>query len=90
MALTIDASDFATRRRLSVDSEGVEFHEATLGGGKRRFPFAQIECLLFSPAGLLSFQVGQEIFKIQTKKGNAKHQEVIDALVGALRSSVPT
>jgi hypothetical protein len=87
MALIIDASDLLTRRRLTVDSEGVEMHETSLAGGRRRFRFGQIECLLQSTEGVLSFQVGNEVFKIQTKKGNAKHQEVVNTLVNALRDS---
>ena len=86
MALVIDASDLVSRRRLTVDSSGVEMQEGSIGG-RRRFQFAQIDCLLYSPAGLLSFQVGDEVFKIQTKKNDARHKEVIDALVAALRSS---
>jgi hypothetical protein len=89
MALVIDASDLVTRRRLAVDSGGVHFHETTIGGRARRFTFESIECLLLSPSGVLSFQVGNEVFQIQTKQGNAKHQEVMDTLVRALRGSVP-
>jgi hypothetical protein len=89
MALRIDDSNFVTRRQLLIQPKGVFFQETAFTGGSHRFTFAQIECLLLSPSGLLSFQVGQEVFKIQTKPGHTKHQEAIDALLAGLRESAP-
>lgn len=88
MALKIKANDLVTARHLAVDSAGVEFRESMGIGGTRRFAFADIQCALLSTQGVLSFQVGNEVFKIATKKGDKDHQEVIDTLVKALRATV--
>lgn len=88
MALKIKASDFVTARHLAVDSGGVEYRESMGIGGTRRFAFAEIQCALLSPKGVLSIQVGNEVFKISTKKDDKGHQEVIDTLVKALRATV--
>jgi hypothetical protein len=87
MSLKIKASDFVTARHLAVDSGGVEYKETMGFGGARRFPFASIDCVLLSTEGVLSFQVGTEVFKIPTKKGDRGHQEVIDTLVKAVKAS---
>lgn len=88
MALKISASDLVTQRYLSVDSEGVEFKETAFVGGKRRFAFREIDCVLLSAQGVLSFQVGREVFSVPTKRGDKKHQEVIDTLVRELKSTL--
>jgi hypothetical protein len=87
MALKIKASDLFIARHLAVDSAGVEFRESVGLGGTRRFTFGSVDCVLLSTEGVLSFQVGTEVFKITTKKGNRGHQEVIDALVKAVKAS---
>jgi hypothetical protein len=88
MALKINASDLVTRRVLAVSGEGVEFQETALMGGTRRFSFRQIDCLLLSGNGVLSFQAGREVFRIQTKLSNREHQELIETLVRELQASV--
>jgi hypothetical protein len=87
MALKIRGSDLVTQRHLLVDSGGVEFKETALMGGARRFAFAEIDSLVISAKGVLSFQVGREVFSIPTKKGDRAHQEVIDTLVRELKAS---
>jgi hypothetical protein len=47
----------------------------------RRFSFGQIDLILMSPANILSFQVGREVFSIQTKPGDKTHQQIIDNLL---------
>jgi hypothetical protein len=83
MSLKIDASTLLVRLSLTVDSGGVLFYNGAFGSAKR-FRFRQIECLLLSADDKLSFQVGAEVFTIQTKPGNPKHQRVIDILAGEL------
>ena len=87
MALKIKDSDFLTARHLAVDSGGVEYRESAAFGSKRRFTFESIDCVLLSTEGVLSFQVGSEVFKLKTKKGDRAHQEVIDTLVKAVKAS---
>jgi hypothetical protein len=87
MKLKITASDFATKRYLEVNSEGVKFCESSFLGGVRRFGFKEIECILMSPENVLSFQVGQEVFSIPTKPEKEKHKQVIDTLLNEVRRS---
>lgn len=87
MALKITASSLFTKHYLAVDSGGVKFFESAGIGGARRFSFSQIECVLMSPDNKLSFQVGNEVFSIPTKPGNAKHQTVIETLLQEVRQS---
>ena len=86
MALKIKASRFFTKHTLEVHSKGVTFCEtAGLGSGARKFGFGQIDLILMSPAGVLTFQVGREIFSIPVKPANKTHQRVIDSLLGEVR-----
>ena len=87
MALEITSSEFAEKRRLSVDEDGVRFQEGVIYAGTRKIPFGEIDAILLSVKGLLSIQVGQKLHKIQTKLGDRKHQEVVDALVRGARSA---
>lgn len=88
MALKISNSSLFSKHYLSVDSGGVRFYENAAFGGLKRFPFSQIECVLISSNHTLSFQVGKNVFSIPTKPDNAKHQEVINALLQEVRRSV--
>lgn len=85
MKLKIDASSLLQRHYLIVSDKGVQFYEGSGFSSVRRFKFNDILCVLRAPNNLLSFQVGQEIFTIQTKPGNAKHEAAIAALLQALR-----
>jgi hypothetical protein len=87
MALKIDASGIAERRYLEVHGTGVTFNPASLWGSKT-FPFREIVCVLMSDQDVLSFQVGLEVYTIQTDAGNEKHQETIKALLGELAASI--
>ena len=89
MAFKIGASSLFTKRYLKVDSAGVEFMETAGLGGKRRFSFGQIGCILMSPDHKLSFQVGREVFSIPTKPYKQGHQETIKALVQSVRAAAP-
>jgi hypothetical protein len=87
MALKITSSDLAERRALIVDEAGVRFQEGVLYTGTRRIPFADIEAIVLSPKGLLCIQAGQRLHKIQTKVGDRRHREVIDALVSGAKAA---
>ena len=85
MALKISNNTLLSKHYLAVDSGGVQFYENAAFGGLKRFPFSQIECVLMSPEYVLSFQVGEKVFSIPTKPDDAKHQEVINALLQEVR-----
>ena len=87
MALTIRANTFFTKRGLKVDSEGVTHLETSFLGGRRKFSFREIGCVLMSSQCVLSFQVGSEVFSVPTNPRNRRHQETIQALVGAVRTA---
>jgi len=79
--LIITNNNLLTKCYLKVQSDGVEFCAPTVAGKGRWFRFHNIECVLMSPDYLLSFQVGQEVFKIPTDPANPNHQTVIATLV---------
>ncbi|MBI5722506.1 MAG: hypothetical protein HZA50_01000 [Planctomycetes bacterium] len=85
MALVISASTLFTRHGLKVDSSGVTHVETSFLGGRRKFAFRQIECVLISSQQVLSFQVGAEVFSVPIKPHNRRHQETINALVSSVR-----
>jgi len=87
MSLKINASSLFKKHCLLVDSGGVRFFESIGLSGSRRFPFSRIQCVLMSVDNRLSFQVGNEVFSIPTKPGNARHQAVINALLQEVRRS---
>lgn len=88
MALRISASDLVTKRQLSLDDTGVEYYEGAIFSGRKRFRFAEIDCVLLSSSSVLSFQVASAVYSIPTKADNAKHREFIDTLVKALKSTL--
>ena len=73
---------------LEVDTTGVSYLKGGLGAKKRRFAFSEIENVLLSPTGLLAFQVGTEVFSIQTNPSEANDRQAVEALVNELRRSV--
>lgn len=87
MAMRITTSGLFESSKLEVTATGVKFTTSSLFSEKKVFLFSQIECVLLSESGLLSFQVGREVFKIQTKPNKARHTEVIDALLAGIRAS---
>ena len=89
MTLKIDASNLVSRRYLMVESDGVKFCETSLAGGVRRFRFSEIVCILMSADHTLSFQVGGEVFTLQTKAESQKHQTVIATLVDQVERAAP-
>ena len=88
MALRISASDLVTKRQLSLDDQGLEYYEGAILSGRKRFRFAEIDCVLLSSSSVLSFQVSTAVYSIPTKPDNAKHREFIDMLVKALKSTL--
>lgn len=87
MGLTIKGSSLFIKRYLTVKDWGVIFMETAALGGRRKFKFGQIDCVLMSPDNVLSFQVGQEVFQIPTKPQRAKHQQVIRQLIESVSRS---
>jgi hypothetical protein len=87
MSLKIKAGDLLENRSLEVLSDGVKFVQTAFTGGRRHFRFHEINCILLSPTYLLSFQVGKEVFSIQTKPNDAKHQETIASLVSQVQQA---
>jgi hypothetical protein len=87
MALVIRANTLLTKRGLKVDSEGVTHLETSFLGGRRKFGFHEIGCVLMSSQRVLSFQVGNEVFSVPTNPRNRRHQETIHALVSAVRAA---
>ena len=89
MALKIAVRSFLAKHYLIVDAGGVKYYDGTGFGSTRKFPFNRIECVLMSSDNKLSFQVGNEVFSIPIKPGNAKHQAVIDALLQEVQQTTP-
>jgi hypothetical protein len=90
MALVIRASSFLVKHYLKVTDWGVDYMETAGIGGRRKFKFGQIDYILLAAnQATLSFQVGQEVFSIKTKPGNAKHQLAIKTLIDAVAASQP-
>jgi hypothetical protein len=88
MALKISNNSLFKRHILSVDSSGVQFCDSFISSGAARFSFRSIECVLLSADHILSFQVGNDVYRIPTKPANPRHQEVIDTLLQEVRRSV--
>jgi hypothetical protein len=84
----IDASTLLTRRYLKLRKNGVYFYGNSFWGGNS-FRFDQIDCVLLSPTHELSFQVGNEVFSIQTKPNKPRHQAAIAALLEGLGAKPP-
>ncbi len=89
MSLTIYASSLLEKCWLQVKPNCVVYFKSAFTGSKRQFAFDQIDAVLLSPKGLLSFQVGREVFSLQTYPSKAKHQEVIDALLDGVEKTRP-
>jgi hypothetical protein len=87
MPLKIDASGLFSRNYLLLKRDGCKFYENGMLWGARRFRFREIGCVLMSEGHKLSFQVGNEVFSIQTKPDRAKHQAAIAALLAGVEDS---
>jgi hypothetical protein len=88
MAWKISHNKLFAKHYMSVEPDCVEFYEnASLG--TRRFAFKRIEYVVLSPDNKLSFQVGEEVFSIQTVPGDAGHQAAIKALLQAVFRTTP-
>ena len=75
MALVIRANSLGEKISLRVEPYGVLYQKTAFMGGTRQFTFDQIAHVLMSRTGVLSFQVGNEVFDIQTRPDKRKHQE---------------
>jgi len=82
----IDASSLLRRRFLKVKEKNVQFYGESFWGG-RNFRYAEIDTVLLSPRNELSFQVGNEVFTIETREDKPKHQAAIAALLHNLEQS---
>lgn len=87
MKYVIRANTLLTKRGLKVDSDGVTHVETSFFGGRRKFSFREIGCILLSSQHVLSFQAGHEVFSIPTNPGKRVHQETIQALVQGVRAA---
>ncbi len=87
MTHTIRASSLFVKRFLKIKDTGVIFMETAAMGGTRKFRFDQIDYILMSPAHMLSFQVGNEVFSIQTRPDKQTHTLAIRALRQAVGNS---
>ena len=87
MSLIIKANTFARQRFLEVHTAGVIFCHTSAMGGRRTFTYSQIDCVLLSEDGLLSFQVGGEVFSLPMRLDNAQHREALEALVDGVKKS---
>lgn len=88
MAMKIDASTLLEKCFLKVrDHDVVYYRSVFIGGGQRTFRYEQIDCILMSPAGELSLQVGQETFTLATKRAKRQHQRAIEHLLERMRTS---
>ncbi len=73
---------------LDVDTTGVSYLKGGLSSKKRHFAFSEIEYVLLSPGGLLAFQVGDEVFSIQTKPNDTNDRQAVETFVTEVRRSV--
>lgn len=89
MGWKIKSKTFFMQRYLYVDAHGVTFCETALFGGKQKFGFDQIECVCISPANLLSFQVGNQVWSLPVNPQKRRHQEAVSALLNGLAGTVP-
>ncbi|HUW35204.1 MAG TPA: hypothetical protein VM223_26640 [Planctomycetota bacterium] len=85
MRFVIKASTLVEKCYLKVHQYGVEYLKTAALGSKRQFQFSQIDCVLMSPGYMLSFQVGHEIFSIQTKPYRQADQDAVRALLEGVR-----
>lgn len=85
MSLKIRAGSAFVSQFLKVDARGVLYRETALVGGTRRFRFDRIDYVLMSHDSVLAFQVGKEVFSIQTRPNKRKHREVIEAMLQGVR-----
>lgn len=89
MALKITSNDAFTHRYILVDSGGVGWRETTVFGGEQRFKFAEILMVLMSEDNVLSFQVGQTVYKIRVNPAKPDHKQLIDVLVQETTRTLP-
>lgn len=83
MGLRIKESSLLTNTILKIDSKGITYSDII--GTKRKFGFGEIVCILMSEDNVLSFQVGEEVFKIRVKPGKKEHQAVIETFLREVR-----
>lgn len=80
MSLVIRSNTAVENISLKIEETGVAYSSGAIFTSARRFRFAEIACILLSEDGCtLSFQVGEEVFKLRVKPGNKDHDQVIAA-----------
>jgi hypothetical protein len=84
MGVRIVASAGGIERELTLDDDGILLRSPSVAGGTRRFPLASVDCLLLSTKGVLTFQVGSEVFAVPLRKDDREHQAAVAALARAL------
>lgn len=87
MALKIDASSLFSRNYFIVKRDRVKVLESGMLFGARQIRFAEIGCVLMSPADVLSIQVGHDVYSIQTRPKKPKHQAAVAALLQGVEAS---
>lgn len=85
LGITIKANTFLEQWSLRIYTGGVHYLKSAFIGGIRHFAFSQIESVLLSDRGELSFQVGNEVFSIPVKLRNPNHKMAIDWLAYGAR-----
>lgn len=86
---TIKEGGLLSSHYLEVTFLGVRFNDT--GGvsfGPRRISFDKIDCVLLSPASVLSLQFEKEIFAIKVNMAKPKHRDAVQALLDGLARSV--
>ncbi len=87
MSFKITNDSLPEKHYLEAHSDGIRFFSgASLGA--RRFRFAQIENVLLSSDGKLSFQVGNEVFSIPMNYENPNHKMTLDFLLHEVRRTM--
>ncbi len=88
MNLKIKDKSFFESRYLQITPTGVIYYKAALTGKKRHFRFNEIDAILVTDDGTLSFQVGRKVYSIRTKPAKTTHQQLVLAFVDGVRRSV--
>lgn len=68
-------------RSLALKPDKVLFAEGVIFASQRKFNYSEIEYVLLGKDNVLSFQVGQQIFRIPVRPGNTKDQAAISYFV---------
>jgi hypothetical protein len=87
MGYLIRSRSLLVSHYLRVKDWGIVCMETAAITGKKKYKFNEIDFVLMSSTNVLSIQVGQRIFSIQTKPNKTKHQAAIQKLLLGVRGS---